>query len=109
MINKGFFGPTKEKCFFCGETLSIPHVSWLGHSSKGPKAIALHSECAKNLALHLGKDALNCEYDKEKLKNGFICKICWEIKPFKEHSHINELDICKNCIDMLHKNSILWV
>jgi len=95
MVNTGMGGGKNEICFECAKAVEIPYVVWHGTNKSG--WINLHIECAKKLALHLGKDAIECEVAVSKLKKGFVCKVCWKIKDKEEKSDLVDGNICLNC------------
>lgn len=104
MINLGQEDCRSEKCFFCEEEInSFPCINWIGPtvSAKGEKpgiGIYLHKDCAKEFAMHLGKDALGCGYAEQLLKKGFPCEMCWEIAPLEEHSLVKGYNVCTKCV-----------
>lgn len=91
-------------CFKCGELLVAPFVIWHGEVytrrpddrvGHGHVEVGLHSDCAKEMALHLSKDALECDVAIRKFNDGgILCNVCHKIKPDSEINEVRGETVC---------------
>ena len=110
MENYGDYPQNKDdKCFYCRGAIFEPHVVWDGSNGH---TIYLHPKCAKELALHLGKDAILVEMKSRQMLGqmfnggGFTCHICREVRPLKNLCKVSDNNVCIGCKDIAEEERI---
>ena len=87
---------TEGNCFFCGEIFLGPHIVW--DSRRDNVTLCLHPKCAKRLAIHIGREAMECEKNERNKTKPKKKKI---VKPEKDLTKDIIRDLIKEVVEDL--------